>query len=176
MKRLTLGLLLIVVLVLGLLGAALQSPRSVPTRSVAFRLTPTGKTQDRFRMISVVVSNISDYPVLFPAGFGQPWFGIQYRSNGVWSRTSVQTPGGGEELLRPHQVSQSTITIPEASKAVRLSLRITSLTWRGRFSLWLLEHRDLFLLGPLQGYLAREEYRKRSTTECSRVLGIPTPD
>ena len=171
MKSLILGVLILAILV-AIFGMVLVNPPPMPWKSLAFTLRTTPNGQTGSKSISVVLSNTSQHSVLFPAGFGQPWFKVEYQTNGVWAHSSVRTPGGGEELLRSGQSIQSSINVPEASQAVRVRLRVTSLTWRGRFSLWLFSHGNLFILGPIEGYLAGEEQRRRSTNECSDVLFI----
>lgn len=174
MKKLRVAILFLVIV--GMFGVVILRCPPMPTRSLAFGIRMTAPTNEALNTISIVLSNVSKYPVLFPAGFRQPWFRVAYVSNGVWAENAMRTPGGGKQLLKPHESLQSVIEVPKNAEAAKVGLRITSLTWRGELGLWLFTHCNQGILGQIQSWLSRTEQQRRSTNEWSEVLMIPVPN
>ena len=171
MKKVVL-ITLILVVVVGIFGVVLLNPPSMPPKSLAFTIKSTRSSNNSPTTISVLLSNASQYPVLFKAGSDQPWFRIAYLSNGVWTQSSLRTPDGGERILRTGESAASMIEVPESAGAVRVGLSITSLTWRGRVAWWLLVNQSQTVFGLVESFLASIEERRRSTNEWSNIFVI----
>ena len=165
MKRL---LLFIVLLLFGCLSVSLLliSANPVPAKCLMFSLSnqPTGGSP---RLLSVTVSNATDSVLEYPTGLTQVWFQVGYATNVVWQIFHIRTVDSGDGLLQPHQVMHSQVEVPEATDAVKVGLRFTSLTWRGRLAWDLALSPAYRLVRPLTGVLSAHDARHRSKSEWS---------
>jgi hypothetical protein len=160
----------IATVVIGIFVEDLLNPALLSKQSLVFIIKPMPSSNNVPRMVSVVLSNASQYPVLFKAGDEHPWFKLSCLSNSVWTETSLRTIDDEYKTLKKGEALQSILAMPKSIDAARLGMSFTSLTWRGRFAYWLMLNQPESIFGPLQGYLIRIDMRSRSTVEWSDVM------
>jgi hypothetical protein len=173
MKRLVWFVLAVVAVIGTASWLIVITPPSVPSRSLDFTLQPLSFSNGFPRTCSVVLSNVSDFPVAIYGGFKAPWFDIAYLTNGVWQHDYVKTLDRGYSTLPPHTVNKSTIEVPDGATSLKVGLPFTCLTWRGRIAWSIAGSSFSDVLKPVTAFLMRQDERRRSKTEWSDEYHLP---
>jgi hypothetical protein len=123
----------------------------------------------------VVISNASDYCVLYPifGGLKEPMLYTKYSTGGAWSESRGNSIATGDGLMRPHEVKATKVEVPERTTGFKVGLFITSLTWRGRLAWRTTQTQPQRALAPIGRFLMQKDTRARSVTEWSEQY-IPT--
>ena len=164
MKKITLIVLVLLAIVVAC-WLVVINPHPAPPKSIDFTIGPTYFSNGFPQKVSVVISNASDYSVLYYGGFGIPHFDLAYLTNGIWGHDFVWTPGGGPGVLLPHNIVTSSIEVPSGATTFKVGLDYASLTWRGKIAWFFGGHYPMF--GREAGLFLHQDVKKRSKTEWS---------
>jgi len=141
----------------------LVTPPPPPSHSLdySFNMFPT--TNGTVKSLAITLSNCSDFTVQYGGSARCPWFVVYYQSNGVTSQMQVGSVVGTTcSKLNAHEVIRSVLEVSDRVSSLKLSLQITSLSWRGRAA-WSIG----WLPRPVVGFLFRQDEDHRSKTEWS---------
>lgn len=150
-----------------------RPPAQISGRAVSFALLRSIATNRTSSSCSVLISNMSECPVMFAGGFNRAWLEIDYLSASGRCSVVGRTPGGGNRILLPHQTLTTGLEIPQGAMQLRVGLAVTSLTWRGRLAWRLAGSRGGKFLRPLIGALLGRDEKRRSRMEWSIDYRLP---